>query len=62
VLKKFAAEAWKRFEAEELHDEELYPSDAAWCGIFDRMARAPTAEETERRALTAALYGLPPSA
>lgn len=62
VLKKFAAEAWTRFEADELADEELYPAEAAWCGIFDRMARAPTAEETERRALTAALYGLPPAA
>ena len=62
ALKKFAAEAWARFEADELADEELYPCEAAWCGIFDRMARAPTAEETERRVLAAALHSMPPGA
>ena len=56
---KFAAEAWARSEAGELVDEELYPAEAAWCGIFDRMARPPTAEETERRVCSAALHGLP---
>jgi hypothetical protein len=61
-LKSFAAEARARFKADALADAELYPCDATWCGIFDRMARAPAPEETERRALTAALYGLPPVA
>jgi hypothetical protein len=28
VLKRFAAEAWRRAEAGELADEELYPCDA----------------------------------
>ena len=62
VLKKFAAEAWARFETDELHDEELYPCEAQWCAIYDRMGRAHTADETERRVLSAALYGLPPVA
>ena len=58
-FKKIAAEAWARFETGELGDEELYPAEAAWCGIFDRMARPPTAEETERRVCSAALHGRP---
>jgi hypothetical protein len=51
VLKDFAAEAWRRVEAGEL--VELYCSDAAWCGLYDRMhTHAP--DEIERRlALTA---------
>jgi hypothetical protein len=36
VLKRFAAEAWRRAEAGELSDAELYPSDAAWSGLCDR--------------------------
>ena len=48
VLRRFAAEAWRREDAGELADAELYPSDAQWCGIYHRMAR-PTAEETARR-------------
>lgn len=60
VLRPFAAEAWARADAGELADSELYPCEAQWCGLFDRMARAPTAEETERRVLSAARYSLPP--
>ena len=59
VLKPFAAEAWHRAEAGELHDDELHCSDAAWSGIFDRMVRAPTAQETARRVTLASHYGLP---
>lgn len=59
VLRRFAAEAWARAEAGELADHELYPGEAQWCGIFDRMARAPTPEEIERRVLAAALHGGP---
>ena len=57
-LKPFTAEAWTRAEAGELADEELDPCKAQWCGIFDRMDRAPTAEETERQVCAAARHGL----
>ena len=36
VLKPFAAEAWRRNEADELEDAETYPCAALWAGIFDR--------------------------
>jgi hypothetical protein len=36
-LRKFAAEAWRRADAGEISDDELYPSDAQWCGLYDRM-------------------------
>jgi hypothetical protein len=48
VLKRFAAEAWRRNDAGELRDEEMYPSDAAWSGIFDRI-KVTSAEATKRR-------------
>jgi hypothetical protein len=58
VLRRFAAEAWRRADAGELADTELYPSDAAWCGLYDRMfSHKP--EETERRLALAANYGEP---
>jgi hypothetical protein len=47
-LKPFAVEAWRRVERGELSDDELYPSDAQWCGLCDRIA-APTIEESTRR-------------
>jgi hypothetical protein len=56
VLKRFAAEAWRRADAGELADEELYPSDAAWSGLFDRMI-VHLPDETERRVELAAAYG-----
>lgn len=59
ALKRFAAEAWARAEAGEMRDAELYPSEAAWSGIFDRMQRAPFPEETERRITSACRYGAP---
>lgn len=48
-LKHFAAEAWRRASKGRLAEEELYPSDAQWCGLFDRMS-APSAELRARRA------------
>jgi hypothetical protein len=48
ALKRFPAEAWRRAEAGELADAELYPSDAQWAGIYDRMT-IHTAEESARR-------------
>jgi hypothetical protein len=59
VLKRFAAEAWARFHADELTDEELYPCEAAWCRIYDEMGRPPTVEENRRRIQSAAWFGLP---
>lgn len=48
ALKRLAAEAWRRAESGELEDEELYPSDAQWAGIYDGMTKhAP--DETARR-------------
>ena len=48
ALKRFAAEAWRRAEAGELDDAELYPSDAQWAGLYDRMT-THLPEETKRR-------------
>ena len=48
MLKRFAAEAWRRADAGELDDDELYPSDAQWAGLYDRMT-SHTPEETARR-------------
>ena len=57
VLKRFAAEAWRRNEAGELLDEEMYPSDAAWAGIYDRLDGS-AARKNQRRAQIAARYGV----
>lgn len=56
VLSRFAAEAWRRAEAGELADEELYPSDTQWCGLYDRM-HTHEPDEMERRLSLAADYG-----
>jgi hypothetical protein len=56
VLKRFAAEAWRRADAGQLADEELYASDSQWSGLFDRMS-VHLPEETERRVQLAATYG-----
>jgi len=58
VLKRFVDEAWRRAEADELADEELYPSDAQWSGLYDRMFPHKAAE-MERRLALAADYGEP---
>jgi hypothetical protein len=54
VPQRFAAEAWRRAEAGEINEEELYPSDAVWSGLFDRML-IHLPEETERRVQIASL-------
>ena len=56
AVKRFATEAWRRAETGELADEELYPCDAQWSGLHDRMA-SHTGEETARRLELAAAYG-----
>ncbi|MCU0786234.1 MAG: hypothetical protein MUF81_19740 [Verrucomicrobia bacterium] len=56
ALKRVAAEAWRRADAGELADEELYPSDAQWSGLYDRMFPHKTGE-MERRFALAADYG-----
>ena len=48
LLKQFAAEAWRRAEAGELDDEELYPCAAQWAGLYDRMT-IHTPDEAARR-------------
>lgn len=48
ALKRFATEAWRRAEAGELTDGELYPSDAQWAGLYDRIT-IHTPEESVRR-------------
>lgn len=58
VLRRFAAEIWRRFEAGEVGEAELYPSDAQWAGIYDRML-VHLPDETERRVALAASFGLP---
>jgi hypothetical protein len=56
VLKPFAAEAWRRAGTGELSAEELYPSDAQWSGLYDRM-HTHTQDEMDRRLALAADYG-----
>ena len=56
VLKRFAAEAWRRAEAGEITEEELYPCDASWCGLYDRM-HTHEPDEMERRLALAADHG-----
>jgi hypothetical protein len=58
AAKRFAAEAWRRADAGELADDELYCCDAQWSGLFDRMF-IHTAQETERRVQIAARFGEP---
>lgn len=48
ALQRFAAEAWRRADSGELTDDELYPSDAQWAGLYDRM-KTHTPQETKRR-------------
>ena len=47
-LKPYAVEAWRRHAAGELPDEEMYPSDATWAGLYDQMD-THTEQETVRR-------------
>ena len=61
AVKRFAAEAWRRVEKGELGDDELYPCDAQWSGLYDRMT-SHTNPETERRLKLAAAFGQCPNA
>jgi hypothetical protein len=54
VLRRFASEAWRRAEAGELDDAELYSSDAQWSGLCD-LIKNPTPDESSRRRELAAL-------
>ena len=56
ALRRFAEEVWKRAERGRVTDEELYPSDAQWAGIYDRML-IHDGDEDERRLQIAAAYG-----
>jgi hypothetical protein len=56
VLKHFATEAWRRVEAGEITEDELYQSDSQWCGLYDRM-HTHEPDEMERRLALAADYG-----
>ena len=56
VLRRFAAEAGRRAGAGELSDEELYPGDAQWAGLYDRMLERED-DETGRRFQIAADHG-----
>ena len=56
VLKRFAAEAWRRADTGELADEELYCCDAQWSGLYDRM-HTHEPDEMERRLALAADFG-----
>jgi hypothetical protein len=56
ALRRFAAEAWRRANIGELTDDELYPSDAQWSGLYDRMdIHLP--DETKRRLKLAVSFG-----
>ncbi len=55
-LQRFAAEAWRRVEAGEITEAELYPGEAQWCGLYDRM-HTHEPDEMERRLAFAADYG-----
>jgi hypothetical protein len=56
VLKRFAADAWRRADAGVLADEKLYCCDAQWSGLYDRM-HTHEPDEMERRLALAADHG-----
>lgn len=51
ALRPLLEEAWRRFAAGTITDEELYPSDAQWAGLHDRLIRQTVAETRRRRRL-----------
>ena len=55
-LRRFVVEAWRRADSGALTDEELYPSDAQWAGLYDRMSNH-TEAEIRRRLKLAAEFG-----
>lgn len=54
ALRRFAAEAWRRAGAGEL--SKLYPCDAQWAGLYDRMIEREE-DETVRRFQIASDHG-----
>lgn len=58
MLHRFAAEAWRRAGSGELSEEELYPVDAQWAGLYDRMNERE-ADEIECRFRIASDHGAP---
>ena len=56
ALRRFAAEAWRRAGAGEL--SALYPGDAQWAALYDRMIEREE-DETVRRFQIAADHGAP---
>jgi len=56
ALRRFAAEAWRRAEAGLISEEELYPSDPQWAGLYDRMVLREH-DEIDRRFRLAADHG-----
>lgn len=61
VLKRFAADALRRADSGELSDEDLYPCDAQWAGLYDRMLEREEGE-TEHRFQIASDHGAPSNA
>jgi hypothetical protein len=53
ALRRFATEAWHRADKGELADDELYPSNAAWAGIADRIPVLTDEEASWRLGLMA---------
>lgn len=49
ILQPLADEAWQRAERGEIHDDELYPSDAQWAGTFDRLNAVSERETAHRK-------------
>jgi hypothetical protein len=54
-VKIIAGEVWRRYDKNEVDDEDVYQSDVAWAGVYDLMS-SHTAEETKRRNELAARY------
>jgi hypothetical protein len=54
VLRRFAAEAWRRAGAGGFDDAELYTSNAQWSGLCDQIIN-PTPDDNRRRRKLAAL-------
>ncbi|MCC6423229.1 MAG: hypothetical protein IT447_07090 [Phycisphaerales bacterium] len=52
VLTPLGMEARRRVDAGELDEDGLYPSDAQWCGVYDRMDRHTDEEDARRRSLS----------
>lgn len=56
ILNRVAAEAWRRRNTGRFSESELYPCEAQWAGIFDRMS-VHTSVEIARRIAQRAQWG-----